>query len=145
MHARCGTAAVEAAIILPLLIITSIGGVDVAQYINLGQVVSNASREAASVASRNSTSSVEEVQEAVENYFKNWFPADEATGFGNALTVTITREDSASIPSGDLTRIESGEFLQVDVSFDFSSIRWFHGPNYWNDNVQITTTHCRRY
>lgn len=141
---RFGAAAVEAAIVLPIIILTLVGGVDVAQYINLGQLVSNASREGANVACRESTTSVSEVELAVQRYFEDWFPSDSENGFGDALEVTVRTVNDHHIPSGDLTQIDSGDFLRVEVSFDFSSIRWFSGPDYWNSNEQEVTTYCRR-
>ncbi len=141
---RQGAAAVEAAIVMPFLLLITLGGINIAQYINLGQQVSNASREAARVASRHSTTQVEQVQAAVERYMADWYFASEDTGFGNALTVNVRKGDNTSIPGGDLDRVDSGDSILIEVSFDYSTVRWIPGPDYWNGNQKVITTHCRR-
>ena len=157
---RRGASAVEAAIILPVVIVITLGGIDFAQYINLGQLVSNASREAARIAGRSTTSSVEEVEDAVENYLQAWYPTATDEGFGNRLSISVKTEEEdkldqdndrddtelveVEIPSGDLSRVESGTTLRIVVSFDYENVRWIPGPDYWSNNLQTVTTYCRR-
>lgn len=149
---RTGAAAAEAALILPILIVVTLGGIDVAQYINHGQIISNASREAARIASRHSTESEDEVRSAVEEYIGDWYAGygsdSEAqvqeSGESGSLQVSVKTGSGQTISAGDLTRVDSGESLRVEVSFDFSEVRWLPGPTYWNNNVKSVTTYCRR-
>jgi Flp pilus assembly protein TadG len=71
---RRGAAAVEAALTMPILIIITFGSIDVTQYMNLAQQVTNASREGARLVSRATTDSVEDVENAVLDYMANSMP-----------------------------------------------------------------------
>ena len=142
---RRGTAAVEAALILPLLIIISFGAIDVAQYINLAQLVNNASREGARIASRNTTNSVQEIEDAVKDYFTDQMPHLSAQQLGDGLDVEVRRGwYDENLSSNQLDEIESGDPLTVNVMFDFKVVRWIGGPSYWNGNVNNSKTTCRR-
>ena len=46
-HARKGAAAVEFALVAPLLVLLVLGSVDIGQFINTSQVLNGASREGA--------------------------------------------------------------------------------------------------
>ena len=142
---RYGAAAVEAALVLPILIIVSFGSIDVAQYINLAQLVSNSSRVGARVASRENTTTVKEVEDAIVDYLADTLAHVPEETLQSAITVEVKdqRQDKA-IPGGKLTSISSGDPISVEVNFNFSSVRWLAGPEYWNHNVQESTTVCRR-
>jgi len=143
--ARSGSAAVEAALILPLLIIVSIGAIDIAQYINLAQLVSNASREGARVACRSGTHTVDEVEIAIVDFLSDALAHLSAEELAAAVEIEILDgADDSEIPAGDLTTIESGGSVSVHLSFDFAKVRWIAGPSYWNNDVQESKTICRR-
>lgn len=142
---RRGTAAVEAALMLPMLIIVSFGAVDVAQYINLAQLVSNASRVGARIASRDSTKTVEEVENAVIDYLADTMAHLSKDKVKKAVRVEVKKQKGdASISGGKLTSVKSGDPISIEVAFDFSTVRWLSGPEYWNHNVQDSKTVCRR-
>ena len=71
---RRGAATVEAAVILPILIVVSLGSTDVAQYINLAQSVTNASRQGSRFACRDTTENIQQVDAAVRAFFEQSFP-----------------------------------------------------------------------
>lgn len=142
---RRGSAAVEAALILPLLIIVSFGAIDVAQYINLAQLVSNASREGARVASRNGTETVDEVEAAVISFMADALSNLSAQELSDAINIEIRCGIcDTPVPQGKLTEIASGDSVFVHVEFDFAKVRWLPGPSYWNNDVQESKTYCRR-
>lgn len=142
---RRGAAVVEAALILPLLIMITFGAIDISQYINLGQLVANASREGASVASHNGTETVAEVEEAVFDFMADAYPQLPESVLAEALDIEVrTGIDDAQVPQGDLTEIPPGDAISVRISFDFTFVRWIGGPSYWNGNVKETETFCRR-
>ena len=141
---RRGAAAVEAAFILPLLFLLSFGAVDIAQYINLAQLVSNASREAANLASHDGTETVKAVEIGVADFVSQNFPRLSSAELSDALQVDVFTENNQPIPEGTLSSVTAGETLIVRVQFDFSAIRWINGPGYWNNNVNESTTFCRR-
>lgn len=181
---RLGAAAIETALMLPVLVIVTLGAIDIAQYINLAQMVTNASREGGKMASSGDT--VQEVEDRVIDYLSECMPqltrdeleaattielaalsdlatssSDEGTGGtnngnngngnnGNGYGNSSDDDDSNSGSStttnfnGNLSSIYSGEPVSVSVSFDFSAVRWFEGPNYWNGNTTNSTTVTRR-
>ena len=141
---RRGSVAVEAALIMPFLIIVTLGAIDISQYINLAQLVTNASREGARIASRHSTSTVSDVESVVTDYLSETCPQLTAEELDNALLVTVSDANGVAIPNGDLTALASGEEISVRVDFDFSVIRWLQGPDYSSGNVNVSETYCRR-
>ena len=142
-HSRRGAAAVEAALLLPLLVILTLGAMDLAQYVNLSQQVANASREAARVASRNDTQVTQDVINTVGNYMADCFPQLPPATITGAMTVTVRDQYNQPIPNGDLTTIESGDPIALEVNFDFEAVRWLAGPQ-WNGNISGCRTVCRR-
>ena len=140
---RHGAAVVEAALMLPLLVLTTFGSVDVAQYINAAQIVSNSSREGARVTSRNGTANISEVKSAVLAYLADAFPQLNEVDLEQAVSISILNagNGNTAIENGDLNTVVSGDPLVVTVNFDFTSIRWLAGPLYQNLS---TATYCRR-
>ncbi len=136
---RSGGVVVEAALLLPFLIIVNFGAIDTAQFINTGQVISNASREAARVASKNDTKSVSEVELAVRQFLERAMP--QLSDNSNAVTFSAFDSAGCQISGNDLSAIESGEAISVKVDFDFESIRWLTFVRLGDHSV---TTHCRR-
>ncbi len=142
---RRGLAAVEAALVLPLLILVTFGAVDLAQYINLSQMLSNASREGARIASRNSTVNVKEVEDTICNYLSDAMPQLSSEQVANATSIEIKGLKGRSQITGDeMTNIDSGDPISIFVEFDFASIRWIGGLAYWGGDTKTSHTICRR-
>ena len=139
---REGGAVVEAALILPVLIILMLGVIDIAQYINLAQVVSNASREAARVAARTETDSFSEVQTAAVSYLSDMFPNVSESEMSEAVVLEIRDANGNSIT--DLSSVESGAQLSAYLKFDFKTIRWLAGVDYWSGSSDQSSTVFRR-
>lgn len=144
LHHRAGSATVEAAIMLPILIIVSLGSTDVAQYINLAQSVTNSSRQGARIASRDATETVQQVESAVLTFFEQSFPKTPTEVLEAAVVVDVLHIDGSPILDGDLQTIESGEPFSVSVNFDFDAVRWFKGLDYFGSEVRSSTTIARR-
>lgn len=138
---RSGAAAVEAALVLPLLVLINFGAVDTAQYITSGQVVCNASREGARIAARDSTTSVDEVTETIEGSLQDAMPHLSIEELRSSVVISVTYPDGTQIPLGDLTNITSGDPVRISVSFDFDCIRWLQ---IIPTSTQVITTFCRR-
>lgn len=141
---RRGAAAVEAALMLPFLIIVSFLAIDISQYINAAQVIANSSREGARLAAKDGTSNVSEVETAVKNYLTETLPNLGQEEMDELLTISVKHvvdDEEENISSGDLSSISSGEKLNVQISMDFSAIRWLKGPSY---RAIGSTTFCRR-
>jgi Flp pilus assembly protein TadG len=135
-RARCGVAAVEFALIASLVLVPIVlGAIDVGRFINVGQIVNDASREGARQASRNTETKVSDVDAVVLNYLRN--------AFGDpSLTATVTVSDSSDAPisGGDLTTISSGSSLSVTVALPYNQVRWMAGfPGVSGKTLQTTT------
>ncbi len=141
---RKAAVAVEAALIIPILIVVTIGSIDVGQFINVAQLVSNASREGARMASRDVVEHVEDVEEAIIQYFVDAYPNLESVTIDETIEILITDGSGNPIPGGDLSSLESGAEILVTVNADFSVIRWLKGPNYFDEEFRSTMTCCRR-
>ena len=140
---RRGVAAVEMAVVSPVLLLTAMGIVDVGQFISVGQIVNNASREGARLAIRSDTASVSEVEAAILSYMTDALPNVPADTVDSALDVSVT-DVYAMIYGGDLSLLESGYQVSVQVTFDYQDIRWAPTTFFGGSTVIQTTTVMRR-
>jgi len=141
VNQRTGVAALELALALPLLVLMMLGTIDLGQFVNVGQVISNASRVGARKAALSDTKTVAEVESEVVNYLNSYFPKQSASTLQNATTVSVSRSDGTSVSSNALGSITTGEKLQVTVRFDYSATRWIQGLSALNGgDIQVTTT-----
>jgi len=139
---RRGAAAVEAALLLPMLFIVTFGAIDIAQYINLAQMVTQASREGGRIASRKATGSIDDVEAALTEYFGNCFPNLSREDLSDAVTYRLLNEDGAQVT--DLAQTVSGDAYSIEVTFDYQYVRWLNGLDYWDGTVNNSTTFFRR-
>jgi Flp pilus assembly protein TadG len=121
---RKGAATAEFAMLLPVLVLITFGAIDAGQCINVSQIVNEASREGARLASRSDTTDVEEVESAVEAYIADAFPGETAAAMAAAVTVQIGDSYGIGIPAGNLSTIESGTPITVRVVLEYDSVRW---------------------
>ena len=134
----------ELALVTPLLILIVLGTIDVGQYVNVGQVVNNASREGGRYACRDNVTTVSDVTTKVQNYMASAFPNVSAGDLNAALTVTVRDENNAVIPGGDLTNISSGSGVSVQVTLQYTPVRWMSGFLDLTGSSLSTTTLMRR-
>ena len=120
ISSRNGAAAVECAIVAPLLTLFVLGAIDVGQFANIYQKVSDASREGARVAARYDTQTTSEVQAAVMDYL-NDVASDE---LASSASVSVTDSGGNAIPNGALQTIATGSPVRVEVSVQFDPVRW---------------------
>ncbi len=129
---------------LPILIVVSLGSTDVAQYINLAQSVTNASRQGSRFACRDTTENIQEVETAVRAFFQQSFPKTPTEVLNSAIEVNVTHFDGSLVNEGNLTSIQSGDPVSVEVIFDFDAVRWFKGFDYLGSDVRQSITIGRR-
>lgn len=139
-RARLGTAAVEAAIAIPLLVGILLGAVDVGQSVYVAQVINEASREGARQASRFESSSETEVAQTVRDFVRESLSASADAG----LSINFTNSSGESIPNGDLSSVASGSLISVQVVLSFDSVRWTPGFIGLSGRSIETTTIMRR-
>ncbi len=141
---RCGAAAVEAALIFPMLIVLVFVALDIGQFVNVAQTVSNASREGAQLACKNSTVSSSEVVSKVQTYLQSCFPQVEATTLNESMEIEVLDDKGVAFPEGDLSVVPAGTEISVRVAFEFSAVRWLDGFSVWSGDVKETiSVGCR--
>lgn len=141
---RKGVAAVECAIVVPFLVVLVLGAVDVGQYANVYQKISDASREGARVAARYDTATQSQVEAAVLAYLQQAFPNVPSSTLASAANVTVSDAYGSSIPSGDMTSVASGSQLNVTVTLHFDLIRWISHVQFLSGKDVTVTTKMRR-
>lgn len=141
---RHGASAVEAVMVAPVLVIVLLGAIDIGQYVNVAQTVSNASRESARFACRHDTTTVSAVKSHVTAYLANAFPSLTVQEIQAATVVTITDVAEDDVINADLTTIESGAAMSILVDFDFAAVRWLKNIDYWDIDQKGATTVVRR-
>jgi len=140
---RRGIAAVEMAVSLPLLVIMLLGAIDLGQFVNSGQVISNASRVGARKAAHHDTKSLSEVEAEVVNYLDTYFPNKSTSEIQSATTVSVTLADGTTVGSNGLPNLE-GIKLVVTVQFMYSSVRWINGITQLDNRPISVSTTIRR-
>jgi Flp pilus assembly protein TadG len=111
---RCGVAAVEFAILLPLIMALLFGTIEVGRLIEIQQIMSNAAREGGRQASTGQLTNAQ-VQQVILDYLT-------AASIPTAnATVTVTNLTSSGV---DALRAAQMDQFQVNVSLPFSDVRW---------------------
>lgn len=128
---------------MPILIILTLGTIDISQYITSSQCVTNACREGARFATKAKTNSRDEVEKVVGDYLAATYPRF-AEKIDEIVNVGVFDEDGVLLNNGDFEEIESGAQIEVVVKFDFGAIRWMPGPKYAANNAFTSSTVCRK-
>ena len=124
---RRGAAAVETAVVAPLLVLLFLGAVDAGQYANCYQKVSDASREGARFAARFEVADAAQVETAVLDYLADRFPSVTESTLRSDSQVTLRDANGAVITGSGLELIDSGVPVEVIVSLPFDTVRWIGG------------------
>ena len=141
---RRGAAVVEFACVLPLLILIVLGTIGAGQFVNVAQIVTNASREGARQASRVTVTNESEVESAVQGFLAEAFPGVPTDDLNAALTVEVLDSAGTAIVDGDLTTISSGSSFSVQVTFPFDTVQWIAGSPIFSGQSIQTATMMRR-
>jgi Flp pilus assembly protein TadG len=118
----------------------TLGAIDMGQYANIYQVVSDASREGARVAAKHTTATTSQVQAAVLDYLKEACPGKSSAIVASAAQVTVTDALGSSIAGGNLTTIATGSQINVRVTLPYDSVRWLGGFKGLNGQQIAATT-----
>ena len=142
--ARRGAAAVEFAVVAPVLVLLSFGMVELGQFVNVAQIVTNASYEGVRQAARpqpdnNGKQYVMTIDGAVKDYLVQTFPNVPVANVRSATTVTVTSA-GAGILGNDLMNVAKGSQISVQVVFQFGTVQWIPGFGFVDGrNVAATT------
>ena len=140
---RKGVAAAEMAVVSPLLMLLLLAAIDVGQYANVGQVVSNASRVGARAAARNDTANTSSVEAAVRTYIAENYPSVSASALTAASNINVSG-GTGPVPGGDLSSLDEGAPITVTVSLQFDTVRWLNGIATLGGRTITATTLMRR-
>lgn len=141
---RHGIAAVECSIVAPLLIILVLGAIDVGEFANVCQKVSDASREGARIAVQNETRTYSQVSAGVTNYLHDAFPQVPPAILSSAVSVVVSDATGSSIAGGDLTTIASGAQIRVTVNLQYDFVRWINHLPLLDGKAVVATSVMRR-
>lgn len=137
---RRGAAAVELAVVSPLLVLLVVGTIDLGQFINVGQVAEQASRVGARKAAIYDTQNCTTVEASVHTYFKEYFPAMSDSAIAGAVAVTVCNSDGTALSGTELRNVETMSPVSVSVVVDFSQFRWLGGlPSLNGKNITVAT------
>jgi Flp pilus assembly protein TadG len=140
---RRGTAAVECAFVAPLLTLLVLGAIDVGQYANVYQKISDASRAGARFAARYSTQNTSAVESAVRTYLKD-VSIGGSTALAAVAQITVTDGAGNPVPSGNLEKSATGSPLKVTVQVRYDPVRWIDGIKGLDGTTISSTTVMRR-
>ena len=124
---RCGAAAVEFAIVAPVLLLLVFGMIEYGRMVMVQQVITNASREGARRAVLDGATT-QDVTSVVENYL--------TSGSISGATVSVTPDPPENAAFG--------EPVTVQVQIPFDQVSWLPSPMYLRGTNMSATTVMRR-
>jgi Flp pilus assembly protein TadG len=112
---RGGTAAVEFALILPVLLLLVLGIWEVGRMVQVQQIISNAAREGGRQAAAGDLTNTQVIA-VVRQYLEENLPA----AAGNNATITVT-----NLTSGlDAASANQLDHFQISVTLNYNDVRW---------------------
>lgn len=124
---RRGAAAVEFAVVLPLMLLLIFGLIEFGRYMMVAQTLVNMSREGARMAAQGDFT-VNQVRNEMQSQI------DEIYNNGNAFTIDIT-SNGAAVPNGDIdTQVARGQPIRVTITVDYSDVTLLPGGSFVFDN-----------
>lgn len=114
--ARRGVAAVEFAVLLPLLMLLLVGAWEVGRMVEVQQLLTSAAREGGRQAAA-SLKTADQVKADVVNFLQQ-------NGITSVTTSNVTVQNLTSSARNDPTKGEQLDRYRVAVSIPFDSVRW---------------------
>jgi Flp pilus assembly protein TadG len=114
---------VEAAILLPLLIMMAMGIIEFGRATAVSQSVTQAAREGARVAIRDGATNTQ-VASVVREYLQTTLALDPADV---AVLITVTAADGNPNPNNEVANANSRDLCSVEVSVSFDNVGYAPG------------------
>ncbi len=127
---RCGTACVEFAVVMPMLLIFILGILEMGRYIEVFQLLDAAAREGARQASTGQMTNAQVIAAVTGCVQAAGLPT-------NKLTVTV---NDLTNPGTDVSQATILDSLQVTATLPYSGIEWSPTSYFTNATTQITAT-----
>ena len=133
-----GAAAVEFALILPILVFLVLGGMDLGHRFYMQNLITNASREGARYAAKYTGTSADPNSTAVSNYVKLPPPAPGGLNYNafNFDTLTVTTTCAGTVPN----RIVTVTVTALKHWWVLGAFRFFGFPGLTNPQTLTATT-----
>jgi Flp pilus assembly protein TadG len=131
IKSRRGAAAVELAIVLPLLAFLLFGVLEVGQLLNVQTILENSAGVGGRMASSGVSTNAEVQQaiiKAVTNNLKSAYPS------ANGENVAVTVENLTN-PSLDVSQATQLDKLRITVSIPFRDVRWVASGIFFTDDA----------
>jgi Flp pilus assembly protein TadG len=127
---RRGTACVEFAVVLPMLLIFILGILEIGRYVEVYQILEAAAREGARQASTGQMTNAQVISAVTGCVQAAGLPTTH-------LTVTVADLTNAGTDVSQATILDN---LQVTVTLPYSAVAWSPTSYYTNSSTQISTT-----
>jgi Flp pilus assembly protein TadG len=127
---RGGTACVEFAVVLPILLTFVLGVLEIGRYVEVYQVINAAAREGARQASTGQMTNAQVINVVTGCIKAAGLPTTQ-------LTVTVS---DLTNPGTDVSQATILDNLQVTVSIPYSNVRWITTYFFTNAATNISTT-----
>ncbi len=124
---RWGAAATEFAVVAPVMILLTMGMIEVGRLVMVKQMMVNASREGARLGALPMTTNAEVVARVTNELSSSSI---------NGVTITVTPENLATAPAGTQ--------VKVQLSVQASQISWVPNPLFSISKNIVTSTTMRR-
>lgn len=126
---RRGVAAVEFAVVLPLMLILVLGVWEIGRLVEVQQLLTNAAREGARKAAMGSVTN-SDAKDAVTRYLQN-------TGIPTTnATITVTNETNGSVDASSAAQLDR---FRVTVTVPVSDVGWLISGQFFSANTQLTS------
>jgi Flp pilus assembly protein TadG len=130
MLQRGGTACVEFAAVLPILLTFVLGVLEIGRYVEVYQVINAAAREGARQASTGQMTNAQVITAVTGCVQAAGLPT-------NQLTVTVS---DLTNPGTDVSQATILDNLQVTVSLPYANLRWITTSFFTNATTNVSTT-----
>lgn len=131
-HPRRGAAAVEFALVAPLLFMTVAGIIEIGRLVMVAQLATNGSREAARYAVQASAT-----PDAVRTYARTYLAA---TGIPeDAVTGIVIEQQSGGewVPVVSLSAVATGTPIRVTLSINYDRVSWLPARFFVGNNTTV--------
>lgn len=121
-----------------------VGVVDMGQFANCHQKISDACREGARCAAQFETADTSDVETVVLACLGDMFPTVPEATLRSGTTVTVRNAAGCTLVGSELGNVSTGAPVEVQVSLPFNNVRWISGLQFLGGRTMNAATVMRR-
>lgn len=132
---RRGTATIEFAVVVPILLTFILGIIEVGRLVMVAQVNTNAAREAARYAAQGNASTP-----TIDSYTRTYLSAAGVNGASSTTTTTVAVEYQSGgswAATADPSKLPPGTPVRVTVSVNFGQQSWLPAQFFVGSNTRV--------